>query len=66
VLGEWLRFQSATLDAAANSLGLVTSQAQKVQVCGWEPVGRVWSNGISAALGTREIGVSAVVQLTVQ
>ena len=66
VLGEWLRFQSATLDAAANALGLVTSQAQKVQVCGWEPVGRVWSNGISSALGTREIGVSAVVQLTVQ
>lgn len=66
VLGEWLRFQSATFDAAANGLGLVTSQAQKVQVCGWEPVGRVWSNGISSAFGTREIGVSAVVQLTVQ
>ncbi|MFT4512531.1 MAG: hypothetical protein ACI91B_001227 [Planctomycetota bacterium] len=66
VLGEWLRFQSATFDAAANGLGLVTSQAQKVQVCGWEPVGRVWSNGVSSAFGTREIGVSAVVQLTVQ
>jgi len=66
VLGEWLRFQAATFDAAANGLGLVTSQAQKVQVCGWEPVGRVWSNGISSAFGTREIGVSAVVQLTVQ
>tara|TARA_R110002096_G_scaffold316425_1_gene510936 strand:+ start:4635 stop:5717 length:1083 start_codon:yes stop_codon:yes gene_type:complete len=66
VLGEWLRFQGGTFDAAANALGLVTSQAQKVQVCGWEPVGRVWSNGISSAFGTREIGVSAVVQLTVQ
>ncbi|MFT4839841.1 MAG: hypothetical protein ACI8UD_000336 [Planctomycetota bacterium] len=66
VLGEWLRFQSATFDAAANGLGLVTSQAQKVQVCGWEPVGRVWSNGVSSSFGTREIGVSAVVQLTVQ
>lgn len=66
VLGEWLRFQAGTFDAAANALGLVTSQAQKVQVCGWEPVARVWSNGISSAFGTQEIGVAAVVQLTVQ
>jgi hypothetical protein len=66
VLGEWIRFQAATFDPAANPLGLVTSQAQKVQVCGWEPVGRVWSNGVSAAFGTREIGVAAVLKLTVQ
>jgi hypothetical protein len=66
VLGEWIRFQAASFDAAANSLGLITSQAQKVQVCGWEPVGRVWSSGISAVFGTREIGLSAVVQLRVQ
>ncbi|MCK5944866.1 MAG: hypothetical protein KAI24_22955 [Planctomycetes bacterium] len=66
VLGEWLRFQAGTFDAAANPLGLVTSQAKKVQVCGWEPVGRVWSNGISAAFGTLEIGLSAVVQFTTQ
>lgn len=66
VLGEWLRFQAGSLDPAANALGLVTSQAQKVQVCGWEPVGRVWSSGISAAFGTLEIGLSAVVQFTTQ
>ena len=66
VLGEWLRFQAATFDAAANALGLVTSQAQKVQVCGWEPVGRVWSNGTTLASGTREMGVAAVIQVTVQ
>ncbi|MFK7741623.1 MAG: hypothetical protein AB8H80_14990 [Planctomycetota bacterium] len=66
VLGEWLRFQAATFDAAANPLGLVTSQASKVQVCGWEPVGRVWSNGLNAQFGTREIGVAAVVELLVQ
>lgn len=66
VLGEWIRFQAATLDSPANALGLVTSQAQKVQVCGWEPVGRVWSSGITSASGTREIGVAAVVALTVQ
>jgi len=63
VLGEWIRFQAATFDPAANALGLVTSQAKKVQVCGWEPVGRVWSNGINATTGTREIGVSAVIQV---
>lgn len=66
VLGLWLRFQGATFDAAANALGLVTSQARKVQVCGWEPVGRVWSSGITASFGTREMGVAAVLQLTVQ
>lgn len=66
VLGLWVRFQAGTIDLAANALGLVTSQAQKVQVCGWEPVGRVWSNGISSSFGTREIGVSAVIQLVVQ
>jgi len=66
VLGEWIRFQAGTFDAAANALGLVTSQAQKVQVCGWEPVARVWSNGVSLADGTLETGVAAVVQLTVQ
>jgi hypothetical protein len=66
VLGEWLRFQAATFDATANALGLVTSQAQKVQVCGWEPVGRLWSSGVSQTFGVREIGLAAVVQLTVQ
>ena len=66
LLGEWLRFQAAALDPAANPLGLVTSQAQKVQVCGWEPVGRVWSSGAAATSGAVEIGLSAVVQFTTQ
>lgn len=66
LLGEWLRFQAGVFDAAANPLGLVTSQAQKVQVCGWEPVGRVWSSGTSAAFGTLEIGLSAIVQFSTQ
>ena len=66
LLGEWLRFQAAVLDPAANSLGLVTSQAQKVQVCGWEPVGRVWSSGVSSPVGTAEIGLAAVAQFTTQ
>lgn len=66
LLGEWIRFQGASFDPAANPLGLVTSQAQKVQVCGWEPVARLWANTITAAFGTREIGLAAVVQLSVQ
>lgn len=66
LLGEWLRFQAASLDPSANALGLVTSQAQKVQVCGWEPVGRVWSSGAAATSGAVEIGLSAVVQFTTQ
>ncbi len=65
-IGEWIRFQGAAFDSSANALGIVTSQAQKVQVCGWEPVARVWSNGIAATFGTREIGLSAVVRFTVQ
>jgi len=65
-LGAWIRFQAAAFDPPANALGIVTSQAQKVQVCGWEPVARVWSSGLTAAFGTREIGMSAVVQFTVQ
>lgn len=65
-IGAWLRFQAAAFDAPANALGIVTSQAQKVSVCGWEPVARLWSSGITAAYGTREIGMSAVVRLTVQ
>jgi hypothetical protein len=65
-LGEWIRFQAGTLDPAANSLGLVTSQAKKIQVCGWEPVARLWSNGVTASFGTREIGMSAVVRFATQ
>ncbi|MBL8736135.1 MAG: hypothetical protein JNL12_06885 [Planctomycetes bacterium] len=64
--GLWIYYQGGALDLLANPLGLVTSRAHRAQVCGWEPVARVWSNGISAAIGTREIGLSAVVQFTVQ
>ncbi len=65
-IGDWLRYQALVLDPTANSLGIVTSQARKVQVCGWEPVARVWSSGTTATIGTREIGVAAVMQITVQ
>jgi len=65
-IGAWLRFQAAAFDANANALGLVTSQAQKAQVCGWEPVARLWSSGVTSLTGARETGVAAVVRFTVQ
>lgn len=66
VIGDWIRFQAAVLDPTANALGIVTSQAKKVQVCGWEPVARVWASGSATLLGTKEIGLAPVLQLTVQ
>ncbi len=66
VVGEWLRFQAGAINPQANSLGVVTSQAQKVQVCGWEPVGRLWATGLAATTGTRELGVAPVLQILVQ
>ncbi|MCA8950283.1 MAG: hypothetical protein KDE27_12330 [Planctomycetes bacterium] len=65
-VGAWLLYQAAAVNLPANTLGIVTSQAQKVQVCGWEPVGRVWSSGTTATIGTRELGVAPVIELTVQ
>jgi hypothetical protein len=60
--GVWLRFQGASFDAAANRLGLVTSRAQKVQVCSAVAVGSVWSDGIAAESGTIE-PIAAVIRL---
>jgi hypothetical protein len=66
VLGMWMRFQAAALDPAANALGVITSLGHKVQVCGWEPVGRVWATGSAPTIGQWEIGVAPVVQVTIQ
>ena len=65
-IGSWLRFQAGAMLASANALGVVTSQAKKVQVCGFEPVARVWTSDLTAAIGVRELGVAPVVQLTVR
>jgi hypothetical protein len=65
-IGYWIRYQGGAFDAAANALGVVTSQAQKVQVCGWEPVARVWASGLATTTGTREVGVAGVFGLTTQ
>ena len=63
---QWLRYQGIALDPVANPLGLVTSQAGKVQVCGWEAVSRVYAPQVTAMVGARELGVAPVLQLTVQ
>lgn len=65
-VGVWFRFQGGAINPLANSLGVVTTQAKKVEVCGWEPVGRVWAAGLTATVGTRELGVAPVVQFVVQ
>lgn len=64
--GEWIRFQGVALDNQANPLGIVTSQATKVQICGWEPVARVYASGAGATVGLVEVGVAPVVELRVQ
>ncbi len=64
--GSWLRFQGVALDSGANALGLVTSQGTKVEICGWEPVSRVFASGLIAAEGLREVGVAPVVRLNIR
>jgi hypothetical protein len=59
--GVWIRYQAGALVNGANALGVLTSQAKKVEVCGFEPVVRVWSSGIAATDGLREIGTAPVV-----
>ncbi len=63
LVGGWLRFQAIALDRSANQLGVVTSQPAKVQVCGWEPVARVYSSGLTAVSGLRQIGNAPVLRL---
>lgn len=66
LLGAWIHFQAGALQTGLNAMGVVTSQAKKVQVCGFEPVVRIWSSGITATDGVRELGTAPVLQLTVQ
>ena len=61
--GLWIYFQGSAVDVGANPLGVVTSQAARIQVCGWEPVARVYATGTAATTGLREIGVAPVIQL---
>lgn len=64
--GVWVRYQAGSLVNGANALGVVTSQAKKAEICGFEPVARVWSNGVGASDGLREIGTAPVISLVTQ
>ncbi len=66
LIGYWVHFQGGVFHSQLNALGFVTSQAKKVQVCGFEPVGRLWSNGTTATVGSREIGTAPVLRLSIQ
>ena len=61
--GEWLRFQGLAVDPGANPLGVVTTEGVKVEVCGWEPVARVWAGSTSATVGALDVGIAPVVEL---
>jgi hypothetical protein len=65
-VGLWFRYQAAALVPQANPLGLVTSQARKVPLCGMAPVGRVWASGLAAIDGALELGSAAVLQCFTQ
>ena len=62
--GVRVHVQGVAGDAKANALGLVSSQAARIQVCGWEQVSRVFANGLQTTVGFRELGVAPVLQLT--
>jgi len=64
LLGVRVHVQGVAQDVKANALGLVSSQAARLQVCGWESVSRVFANGTSSTVGYRELGVAPVMQLT--
>src|SRR5262245_36769228 len=66
LLGYWAYFQAGVFAPAANAAGLATSQAKRVQVCGFEPVARLWAASTTAAVGSLEIGTAPVIQLTLQ
>ena len=63
-LGAWLYYQAGAVTPGANALGLITSQAKRVQVCGFEPVARVWSSGITSLVGVREMGTAPVIEVS--
>lgn len=62
--GQWLRYQGVARAPRANALGLISSQARKVQVCGYEAVARVFATDTTATRGARELGVAPVLRIT--
>lgn len=61
--GALVRFQGFSIEPGVNALGAITSRPYRVEIAGWEAVGRVFAAGADAEVGVREIGVAPVVQL---
>ncbi len=66
LIGASFFFQAGAASPGANALGIVTSQARSISVCGLEPVARVWSSGVTDAVGVLEIGTAPVLELQLQ
>ena len=66
LVGAPIFFQGGAVVPGANPLGVITSQAKRVQVCGFEPVARVWSSGIVDVAGVLELGTAPVIEITMQ
>lgn len=56
-------FQGGAVAPGANPLGIVTSQAFSLEICGWEKVARVYAPGTAPSIGTVETGVAPVLQV---
>ena len=63
LIGVTLRYQAGALQNGLNALGVITSQAKKVTICGLEPVVRVWSSGTTATDGVKELGTAPVIEV---
>lgn len=64
--GQELFLQGVALDRGANALGLVTSSAVAVDVCGHDDVARVWAGEATATIGVVENGVAPRLQLRIR
>ncbi len=67
VVGRFLLAQALAGDQVANQLGMVFSSGVKVEICGPQPVARIFSPGtVKEEKGWVQMGSSHIVQLTLQ
>ena len=63
--GVEVTVQAIAEDRAANALGVISSQAARLRICGFEPVGRVFANGVDPKVGALELGVAPILQFRI-
>ena len=67
IVGRNLLAQALVRDQVANQLGLVFSHGLKAEVCGPQPVGRIFSPGtVKADEGWIQVGSAHILQLTLR